>query len=352
MNLSNHQLVAMMHKKFQLLDRDEGPRTLTQEEYVFRITAMMEELLEYTNACSSNFSTKEKLDSIMFQFKNILNNTEFDNEDLEDQFDALLDLAVFTIGTADRQNFPWDEGFMRVMEANMGKELGSNGDKRGGFKRDLIKPDGWKAPDLSDLVNTPIPRIVVLEGADGTGKTSIAKYLEENYNAYVIHRTWSPDLEKVMDDYLLDSVNDAISVLQAHNRMVVIDRSFLSEWIYSKVFRNGTQWKGLHRAMCNGLNGLDAVFVLCSTSDKEMYREHFSALKDNREEMYDSVDKMQKINHLYHKIVQKFGALDFIGPNLALNKFISYDIANEYNSGSPNPAEKFVEHKLIPMLRG
>ena len=33
------------------------------------------------------------------------------------------------------------------MEANMNKELGQNGTKRGGFKRDLVKPAGWTAPE-------------------------------------------------------------------------------------------------------------------------------------------------------------------------------------------------------------
>jgi hypothetical protein len=66
---------------------------------------------------------------------------------LVDQYDALLDLIVFAVGTLERHGFPLQAGFEKVMEANMAKELGQNGEKRGGFKRDLVKPEGWTAPE-------------------------------------------------------------------------------------------------------------------------------------------------------------------------------------------------------------
>jgi hypothetical protein len=39
------------------------------------------------------------------------------------------------------------KGFEIVMAANCAKELGQNGVKRGGFKRDLVKPPGWQSPE-------------------------------------------------------------------------------------------------------------------------------------------------------------------------------------------------------------
>ena len=66
---------------------------------------------------------------------------------LVDQYDALLDLIVFAVGTLERHGFPLLAGFEKVMEANMAKELGQNGEKRGGFKRVLVKPEDWTAPE-------------------------------------------------------------------------------------------------------------------------------------------------------------------------------------------------------------
>lgn len=110
-------LVKAMHERFDLT-YDGPPRHLDAEERAFRIAAMREELEEYVAAGP-----------------------------LVDQFDALIDLLVFTVGTLYRQGFPILEGYEAVMGANMKKELGSNGDKRGGFKRDLVKPAGWVGPE-------------------------------------------------------------------------------------------------------------------------------------------------------------------------------------------------------------
>ena len=44
-----------------------------------------------------------------------------------------------------------DTAFRRVNAANAAKELGPL-TKRGSFELDLVKPEGWTAPDLRDLV--------------------------------------------------------------------------------------------------------------------------------------------------------------------------------------------------------
>lgn len=110
-------LVKAMHQKFGLTN-DEGPSALSHEEKQFRISALQEELNEYAEA-----------------------------DDLVKQYDALLDLIVFAVGTLERHGFPLLSGFEAVMRANMKKEVGQNGNKRGGFKRDLVKPVGWTGPE-------------------------------------------------------------------------------------------------------------------------------------------------------------------------------------------------------------
>ena len=117
--------VEAMHAKFGI-KYTGAPRALSVEERAFREVCLAEELAEYHNATT-----------------------------LEDQFDALLDLLVFTLGTIQRQGFPLESGFNRVMAANMQKELATTAlaSKRN-FQIDLVKPIGWTAPDLRDLVAT------------------------------------------------------------------------------------------------------------------------------------------------------------------------------------------------------
>ena len=109
-----------MHDKFKIRGRDIP---FSSEEKEFRICAMQEELDEYRQADTP-----------------------------EEELDALVDLVVFTLGTAERQQrlHIFYAAFCRVMEANMKKELGANM-KRGSFHIDLIKPKNWIAPDHSSL---------------------------------------------------------------------------------------------------------------------------------------------------------------------------------------------------------
>lgn len=114
--------IKHMHQQFNI-DCGALP-TFSSDERDFRVVAMQEELDEYQDAY-----------------------------DRHDQLDALVDLVVFALGTAERQGFleSFEEAFDRVMTANCAKQIGRN-TKRGNFQIDLIKPSGWTAPDLSDLV--------------------------------------------------------------------------------------------------------------------------------------------------------------------------------------------------------
>lgn len=114
-------LIKQMHTKFGITSEEVQ---FSEKEKKFRICAMQEELDEYKEA-----KTKE------------------------DQLDAIVDLVVFALGTLERQGMlgVFDEAFKRVMIANCKKEIGQN-QKRGSFQLDLVKPKGWTAPDLSNLV--------------------------------------------------------------------------------------------------------------------------------------------------------------------------------------------------------
>jgi len=113
--------IKHQHKHFNILYTGR-PRHLTPEEKEFYIKAILEEVQEYLEAKS-----------------------------LEDEFDALLDIMVFTAGALIRQGFDGDAGIKEVVKANMQKIVGPL-DKRGGFKLDLQKPVGWKPPNLSQFL--------------------------------------------------------------------------------------------------------------------------------------------------------------------------------------------------------
>lgn len=132
--------VRAFHKKFGL-EYAGAPRVLDPEHSQFRIKFMREELQEYINATEG--------------IEQAIRTRKMD--DLQDlmaqQLDALVDLSYVIGGTAHLHGYDFDKAWRRVHRANMAKvrARSANQSKRGS-KLDVVKPAGWKAPSLVDLV--------------------------------------------------------------------------------------------------------------------------------------------------------------------------------------------------------
>ena len=110
--------IREFHEKFGM-EYEGKPRKLSPELLEFRVNFMKEELLEYLQSTT-----------------------------LHDQLDALVDLTYVVLGTAYLQGFPFEEAWARVHAANMKKVKGPS---ERSDKFDVIKPEGWTPPDLTDL---------------------------------------------------------------------------------------------------------------------------------------------------------------------------------------------------------
>lgn len=118
--------IEEFHQRFQL-NGPEKPSALSPEQIEFRTQFLYEELHEYQDATVIN--------------------------DLEGQLDALVDLVYVALGTAYLHGFDFNEAFRRVHAANMGKVRAERQeDSKRGSTFDVVKPEGWTPPDLSDLV--------------------------------------------------------------------------------------------------------------------------------------------------------------------------------------------------------
>ena len=124
------------HEKFELKYRDY-PRALSVDEKNFRIVCLREEIDEYASA-----------------------------QNLEEELDALVDLVYFAFGTSYRHGFDFAAAWKRVHAANMEKRLATHKkDSKRNFELDVVKPKGWVAPDLTDIVYPkPNPALVSPSG--------------------------------------------------------------------------------------------------------------------------------------------------------------------------------------------
>lgn len=117
-------------RQFQLkfgLEYAGPPRVLPMDLTAFRVGFLHEEFKEYCEAS--------------------------DDGDTERMLDALVDLVYVALGTAYQHGFDFNEAWRRVHVANMAKvRVERASDSKRGSTYDVVKPPGWKPPDLSDLV--------------------------------------------------------------------------------------------------------------------------------------------------------------------------------------------------------
>lgn len=119
MNMWND--IVEFHDKFEIPIPDV-PTFPEKEMMEFRMKFLKEELEEFERAVLDN--------------------------DLTKAFDALIDLAYVTVGTARVMRLPFDKGWEVVHKANINKVRVDHEDQsHRGSKFDVIKPVGWTSPE-------------------------------------------------------------------------------------------------------------------------------------------------------------------------------------------------------------
>ncbi len=117
--------IANMHQKFgvrEWFEANKDNKELMDKYIRFRLSMCKEEL-------------DETLDAI-------------EAKDAEEIVDGLIDMCVFAIGTLDVFGVNANDAWDRVFQANMVKSVGVKEGRPNPFGLpDLIKPEGWVAPE-------------------------------------------------------------------------------------------------------------------------------------------------------------------------------------------------------------
>lgn len=161
--------IREFHEKFDL-SYVGPPRALPEAIREFRLKFLKEERSEYAAAVKD----LKQLQDLGPGATDGDQGQRLTAQLLEEQLDALVDLVYVAVGTAYLQGFDFDEAWRRVHAANMRKTRAApdGADSLRGNAADVVKPPGWRPPDLSDLVSehahrAPLPRAVVVKGGVG-----------------------------------------------------------------------------------------------------------------------------------------------------------------------------------------
>lgn len=139
--------------------------------------------------------------------------------------------------------------------------------------------------------------IIVIEGADGVGKTTLARYLCKELGARYLHAGFDPSWN--IFNYHVRILYRAVRMVIKTGKPVVVDRLWLSEAVYAEVFRGGTPWGLQGRLFQRVLGRVGGTYVMCLTNDPTGHRRRMKKLRGERFEMFEDV---QKVSELYEKV--------------------------------------------------
>lgn len=128
---TNFDDVGYFHERFGLdnvTHQDSGPRDVPMDLMEFRRKFLHEELEEFEEGLAEGDEAK--------------------------MADALIDLVYVAMGTAHLRGYPWEALWAEVQRANMSKVRAQRdgSDSVRGSQYDVVKPPGWKAPNIEGVL--------------------------------------------------------------------------------------------------------------------------------------------------------------------------------------------------------
>ena len=127
---TNFDDVQDMYYHFGLVENefseDRPPHLLSNDMMVQRMKHLREEILELSTA--------------------------YDEGNLVEAADGLVDLVVIAMGTAALMNLPWEELWREVHRSNMSKRRGTAQESKRDYATDLIKGLNYKPPEIAQVL--------------------------------------------------------------------------------------------------------------------------------------------------------------------------------------------------------
>lgn len=126
-------------------------------------------------------------------------------------------------------------------------------------------------------------KIILIEGPDSTGKTSLYNSINNLTKAAYIHITKPKDDSEEAYINTYKNTLEAAKLIKTTGQYVVLDRHLISNIIYDRIFEN------IIRDNSDFIEEMFRTidcFVMSLPSDKEIYLNKFEEMKNSREELY------------------------------------------------------------------
>lgn len=125
--------------------------------------------------------------------------------------------------------------------------------------------------------------IIVIEGADMVGKTVLAERLCKEFSAEYLHMTYRFAGHEFA--YHTAVLMMALNKVKKGS-IVVLDRCWISEAIYAKVYREQSPVPLMGRWMDRIIQKVGGCYIFCLHKNLKDYKKRYLELRDSRDEMY------------------------------------------------------------------
>lgn len=137
--------------------------------------------------------------------------------------------------------------------------------------------------------------IIYLDGPDGAGKTTLANALKARLESLgktvvYLHNGKTDDCWKLHFDCSLQ-----IREAMLRGDYVILDRFWVSEYIYGRTYRKGASYPEAGRMFDRLLYTYPSVRVLCSTRPEFAKEEHERLVTERREEFSSGMDRVARL---------------------------------------------------------
>lgn len=135
----------------------DKPTPMTKDEVYFLIKMMLDEIMELGATVADPLEVKFNMCKMIINSKNLQHINNVSQEKLiAEQADALVDCYYYSLNAAAKKGINLSDIFKIVHQANMNKRDPITGKfiKREDGK--IIKPDGWKEPDIVEEIKKQI----------------------------------------------------------------------------------------------------------------------------------------------------------------------------------------------------
>ena len=107
-----------------------------------------------------------------------------------------------------------------------------------------------------------MPELIILEGVDSTGKSTLSKFLAFELRAAYFHASGHADMYNAMEAHHENMLNN-IEVCLEHGMSVVVDRHWPSEYAYSRVLRPDNLKKYNFKKIMHRVDLLKPRYIRC-----------------------------------------------------------------------------------------